>query len=294
VVPLQLSELTSAWNFLRGRYSQPFVATPSEIARWHRREAQDSEAEGNASAALFHLDRTLEWNPQDQFLMQERAEVAADLLQETNYALYRTGLSQRIPTRDSLASSEQIDLTSYYNLALQDSLDQKGDHNNLANLPSGLRTYGNVRFDVRGVVHLNGLEAKQAGLIYPQRVDGIGIWRKCARLHFLHATDWGAPKGTVVARYVLHYADDQSRELPIVFERDVSDWFLNASTDLNLPGRLIGVWTGSNRLAAKSNCTIALYGSTFENPRPDVEVVSLDFVSAMTTASPFLVALTVE
>jgi hypothetical protein len=113
VVPLQLRDLTSAWHLLRDKYPEQFVATPSEIAEWHGREAQDSDAEGNAAAVLFHLDRALEWNPQDQFLMQERAEVTAALLQETNYAPYRAGLSQRIPTRDPKAGPEQIDLTSH-------------------------------------------------------------------------------------------------------------------------------------------------------------------------------------
>jgi len=294
VVPLQLRDLTSAWNFLREKYSQNFVATPSEIAEWHRREAQDSDAEGNALAALFHLDRALERNPRDQFLIQERAEMAAALLQETNYAPYHAGLSQRIPARDQMASSEQIDLTSHYNLALQDSLDQKGDRNNLASLPSGLQVLGRLRFDIRGLIHLNGLEAKQAGLIYPERVSGIGIGHKCVHLHFLHATDWGAEKGTVVGRYILHYADGQSRELPIVFGRDLADWFLSVSTAEKASGNPTAVWTGSNRWSAKYNCTIGLYGSTFQNPRPDVELVSLDFLSTMSTASPFLVALTVE
>lgn len=34
--------------------------------------------------------------------------------------------------------------------------------------------------------------------------------------------------------------------------------------------------------------------STFENPRPEVEVVSVDFVSKNTYFAPFLVAMTVE
>jgi WD40 repeat protein/serine/threonine protein kinase len=295
VVPLQLDELTSAWQLLHQRYPDQFAATPSEIAEWHLREAQDSDAEGNGAAVLFHLERALERRPQDQFLKQQRAEVAAALLKETNYAPYQMGLSQRIPARDLKAGSEQIDLTSHYNLALQDSLDQKEDRNNLAGLPSGLQTFGGLRFDVRGVIHLNGVQAKQAGLVYPQSVNGIRIGRKCVRLHFLHATDWGAEKGkSVVGHYILNYADGQSRELPIVFGRDLADWFLNAPAGANVPNSPAIMWTGSNPWATKYNCTIALYGSTFENPRPDMDVLSLDLVSTMTTASPFLVALTVE
>jgi hypothetical protein len=37
-----------------------------------------------------------------------------------------------------------------------------------------------------------------------------------------------------------------------------------------------------------------LYHRSWENPRPDVEVLSIDFVSRMTRSGPFLVALTVD
>jgi hypothetical protein len=203
-------------------------------------------------------------------------------------------LSQRIPTRAVEAGPEQIDLTSYYNLALQDSLDQNGDRNNLAGLASGLQRFGGVRFDVRGVVHLNGLEAKAAGLVYPDRVNGIRIGRKCVRLHLLHATSWSTEKGAVVGSYILHYADGQNRELPIVFGQDLTDWFLNTPARANVPGSPVVMWTGTNPWAAKNNCTISLYGSARDNPLPEIELVSLDFVSSMSPASPFLVALTVE
>jgi hypothetical protein len=37
-----------------------------------------------------------------------------------------------------------------------------------------------------------------------------------------------------------------------------------------------------------------VYVSTWENPWPDVEIVSMDFVSAMTRCGPFLIAVTAE
>jgi len=39
---------------------------------------------------------------------------------------------------------------------------------------------------------------------------------------------------------------------------------------------------------------LRLYLTPYENPRPDLEVTSIDFVSKLTHAAPFLVALTVE
>jgi hypothetical protein len=55
-------------------------------------------------------------------------------------------------------------------------------------------------------------------------------------------------------------------------------------------------WTGSNPYikANQSDESLVLYKSTFDNPRPDVTLASLDYVSTMTEAAPFLVGLTVE
>jgi hypothetical protein len=41
-------------------------------------------------------------------------------------------------------------------------------------------------------------------------------------------------------------------------------------------------------------CWLYLYKSTRDNPHPDVELVSIDFCSSMSPATPFLVALTAE
>jgi WD40 repeat protein/serine/threonine protein kinase len=85
VVPLQLQELTSAWQFLREKYPNQFEAAPSEIVAWHRRSATESKAEGNWAAALFHIDRALEKLPQDPILIRERAECASKLAEQTNH-----------------------------------------------------------------------------------------------------------------------------------------------------------------------------------------------------------------
>ena len=42
------------------------------------------------------------------------------------------------------------------------------------------------------------------------------------------------------------------------------------------------------------NRRIRLFRVTWDNPSPDVEIRTLDFVSLMRVAAPFLVAITVE
>jgi hypothetical protein len=136
---------------------------------------------------------------------------------------------------------------------------------------------------------------KLGGGISPGYVKGIPVQRKCNRFHFLQATEWDAPSQTEVGKYILHYADGQERELPLVFGRDLANWWLSdKAADLDCPGGAVPVWRGEHPKAARSGCTLCLYGSTRENPRPEAEVLSMDFVSNMTDVSPFLVAVTVE
>ncbi len=47
-------------------------------------------------------------------------------------------------------------------------------------------------------------------------------------------------------------------------------------------------------MADRYEVKLRLFLSTFDNPRPDVEVPAIDFVSELTPAAPFLVAMTVE
>jgi len=298
VVPLQVPELTKASQSLRQKYPAQFASTSSEVVAWHRREAEESETEGNLTAALFHIDRALDWQPQDLALAQERTELADALDRATSNGIHHASLSQRIPPREAKAGGEQIDLSAHYNLALQDSLGQELDRNNFAELTAGLQTFGGVRFDVRGLVHLSGHAVKREGQSYPERVSSIRVGRKCHRLHFLQATSWGTRAGDEVGSYVLHYADGERRELPIVFGRDLASyWFMGVPSAVKENGSAVVVWTGSRRARASNLSdlySICLYKSTRENPRPDVELESIDFVSSMSSAAPFLVALTVE
>jgi hypothetical protein len=60
------------------------------------------------------------------------------------------------------------------------------------------------------------------------------------------------------------------------------------------------VWTGTNEHlrhrpeARDTETPLRLYLTTWENPRPDVPVVSIDLVSLGQTATPFCVAITAE
>jgi hypothetical protein len=83
-------------------------------------------------------------------------------------------------------------------------------------------------------------------------------------------------------------------ELPVRCGIHTRDWFLNpAVEDAEAPLAQI-VWRGANRLARAVGCDIGLFKCTYENPRPEVELESMEFQSTLSPCSPALVAITVE
>ena len=194
-----------------------------------------------------------------------------------------------IPARLALASSNQVDLTDFYNGALARAWHPGPPENNLSALPTGLLQLGGAVFDVRGVVQLAGLDLLRAGGRFPQQISGIRIGQTCHQLHFLHAAGWQAHDGTRIGTYLIHYADGRTQAVPIIYGEDVRDW--NAGGDSsNKLKRATVVWSGMN----KQSRPVRLFKSTWVNPWPTAEISVIDYVSAMERAAPFLVAITVE
>jgi tetratricopeptide (TPR) repeat protein len=192
-----------------------------------------------------------------------------------------------LPPRDPEAPVMCIDLSPYFNGTLDsESLYHAIPPNEfLADLPRGLQCLpgsGRIKFDLRGVIQLNNND-EVPGI--PRAVEGIRIGQLCRRLHFLHATHHWEKDGTPIGNYVLHYADGQKEEIPIVFGEDVQDWTPAQEETVGRQSCNV-VWRGSGGHR--------VYMSTCENRRPDVAITSLDFISKMTRCGPFLVAISTE
>jgi hypothetical protein len=197
-----------------------------------------------------------------------------------------------VPPRSAETPATALDLTPHYNGRLDASWQSGGVANNsLANLPTGVQEFGGVKFDVRGVVQLSGsAAAEQLSVRFPKIVPGIGVGRKVARIHFLHACGWPSEAGTVVGHYAVEYANGEQREVPIVYGQDVRDWWTQAE---EAAGTTKAVWSGPN-LANPNGPPKQLCLTTWENPLPDVEVKGIEYRSAMADSAPFLIAVTAE
>lgn len=99
--------------------------------------------------------------------------------------------------------------------------------------------------------------------------------------------------GTEVGEYTLYYEDGTSASIPIVYGKDVRDWWSwDKPVDITR-GQI--AWEGKSAAARKAGQLVRLYMVTWENPKPDQKVLSIDYVSTFkSAAAPFLVAITLE
>jgi hypothetical protein len=198
-----------------------------------------------------------------------------------------------IPARSEKATPGMVDLTNVYCHALDDEIHAKPG-NTLSELPHGLQRFNGIPFDARGVIQLAGSHSLAiTGVVYPEAARGIPAHGKGRRLHFLHAAAWAPEDGkTQIGRYVLHYANGESRSIPIIFQENVADWWVRPN-DIP-PVHAEVAWEGVNPRTKSMSFLIRLYHYTVENPLPEAEIQMIDFISEMVQSAPLLVAITIE
>jgi hypothetical protein len=202
---------------------------------------------------------------------------------------------QQEPQADERGTFLFVELGKWSNQML--SSDFHGyEGNNLKPLPRGKQIFAGIPFYIgEGMVQLAGKRAPQR----PESVEGIPIGRNCTHIHLFHGTGWGSPgvaDGTVLGHYTVHYEDETSEQIPIVYGEDVRDWWQLA--DSAGASRATVAWTGVNKASQDfrgGRVELRLFLRTWENPKPRIKIDSLDMVSLNTTvSSPFCVAITLE
>jgi len=196
------------------------------------------------------------------------------------------------PSRSTAATAAQLDLTAHYNARLDEDWHLTGNPlSSLGTLPAGLVDLNGTRFDVRGLVQLasSGLRAESSG--YPLAVTNLAVGQICRALHFLGACGYvgGAEPGSQAGHYRVHYADGTTADVPIRIGHDTADWWVEPDGRPPAAGARIA-WAGMN----PAGRAVRLLQQTWTNPRPEIAVVSLDFISARRAPAPFLLAITVE
>lgn len=269
------ADLAASFRGLRSRRPEWFTRPADQVAAWHRRAAREPATLVQTASALFHLERLAERAPGDPTI--------------PSWLDRWRGLL--IPPRDSATPPQLLDLTRAYTRSF-DLLPRR----EFDELPRGRHTLGGTKFDLRGIVHLDrrAEPADAVGPFHPLAVIRVG--QRCQRLHFLQATE-GEPRldGSVVARWIMHYADGSIREWPVIYGTHVRDawWWMHqepaeaTQACVAWNGRAVG-W---NRPELGG---VRLFQATWTNPQPDLEITRLEFRMGETALKPFVVAITAE
>src|SRR5207302_10943762 len=169
------------------------------------------------------------------------------------------------------AQPRQIDLSPYYNSRLDFRLPpERGTGRDLEAVPTGLQSLAGVEFDVRGLIQLSSHQLK--GPRFPENVKGMRIAQKCQRLHFLHSTGWTVDDGVRIGTYMVQYVDGELREIPIIFGEDMQEWIFTKTRSRRYLTRAMEAWSAPSEAFG----TVRVFKLTWENPRPEIAIESLD------------------
>ncbi|MFN0126279.1 MAG: WD40 repeat domain-containing protein [Verrucomicrobiales bacterium] len=152
-----------------------------------------------------------------------------------------------VPPRDPALSPRLVDLTSHYTNSLVAGAALPaplGFDDVFERLPETFTPTNGIAFDLRGKVQLNSgpitldnerpEERKDFSAITgtPLEMNArIPVGLTAQAVHFLHSTTCGyAPEGTIVAEYVIHFADLSQETVPVIIGTDIADCFVASST----------------------------------------------------------------
>jgi WD40 repeat protein/serine/threonine protein kinase/tetratricopeptide (TPR) repeat protein len=79
IMPLESSELKEMWNALRQTQSDFFHFSAEHVTAWHRQTAEECGRGGHWSAALWHLDRLIQEEPDNWLYHARRGRVQAEM-----------------------------------------------------------------------------------------------------------------------------------------------------------------------------------------------------------------------
>lgn len=194
-----------------------------------------------------------------------------------------------------------LDLGKHATAQLTDSLNSPTSvkDNNLAAFPKGRQVFLKTPFQVSGVLQLSGKKLEEWGRNeFPERIDNIQVGRVCSELHLLHGAGGVYDRDDVmIAKLILHYSDNSTKEIEIKNGVHVRDWWGEPKQPITDTNSVL-VWTGTNpavkKYGGENPGSLRIYKTTFKNPQPGLSLTSIGYTSTMQNSSPFLLGLTVE
>ncbi len=205
-------------------------------------------------------------------------------------------LLNHIPLRDLQTKREMLDLSPFFQSRLSAfftmlSTDGREAENTMR---ENVRRNTGVEFDLRGGLDTKAMRSRFRGLLAirpTEALTGFAVNQRFARMHVLHSIWGSAAPNTKVGAFVLHYADGQTREIPILYGKHVRDVWIR---DPRPPTGALVAWKGKSSGANKDSRGVQFFQATWENPRPEAEVRSIELAERSVNLIPILLAITLE
>jgi len=160
--------------------------------------------------------------------------------------------------------------------------------------PGGLQPLDGVPFQIDGVIQFKSLNPKALGDLLPTRVKGIAVGRRFTTLHLLHCSEFPEAPREPAVKLILHYFDQQEREFVLRYGVHFEDWYHPLQGLASADTTTHNAWIAPPPTDQRGPWGTALWHTTLVNPRPEVEVVSLEVRSLFSQARYTLVAATTE
>lgn len=159
----------------------------------------------------------------------------------------------------------------------------QGPNNDLSRLPSGIRKFNGIPFDIKksgkSCVILRGNKLK----FLPLDSGPIKIKSKAQIIYFLTACGWNTSIGEKVAFITVRYRQGGLYlDIPVRFKQETAGWWHPekiANADI--------AWRGQS-----GSADVGVYSFGWINPNPEQEIDSITFVSTNSAAVPAFIAAT--
>jgi hypothetical protein len=181
-----------------------------------------------------------------------------------------------------------IDLTSYYGSV---AANMEGSSSLWGQVPWEFQVFHHVPLQLDGLIYLWGAGNARKGAAFPDKVLGIVVNQTFQTLYVYHCTFFVSTPNTPVYYLVFRYQDGDSATNTVRYDTDVLDFNTAKAKKIKGP-------TGQNSKLAWSGHTFTHYGkmrfclTAIQNPRPDVEVTSIDLFSSKNESAGVIFAMT--
>lgn len=166
-------------------------------------------------------------------------------------------------------------------------------------IPHGTQSIGGIEFVLDGMLQLQSTSSEAFNRSYRTNIafalaEAGAAGGRFGSLHLICGTRWWSRPRSQIAMLIWHYADGQSRGIPIIHQQHVRDWVRPPYEEPpHLPYEFSKVvWHSAN--VAESGRWQRLYRTSLPNPEPKKAVAGVELVSSRAEATLIVLAATLD